>query len=283
MIEKLFLSVGAMKAGTTWLYDKLRQHPGVHFCPQKEVHFLAHHYGHSNILAPEKRKRRAAKAMRKARASLAGPELRQLRKWYQTYQSGEIDWAWFEEIMDAPRAKDRFLADFSNLNCFLTPDDWRELVSNRAEELRVIYIMRDPVERVWSHFKYHLQFSKHPAAKQPDKDFRLFCDLLSKPWFWRNACYAQTVRSLRSGLGEKQLRLFYFEDMVEDPQPFLDAVCRFIGLDSVKCQGDLGKRKNASIATPFPLEWEVHARSLLAGELASLRCEGIWHEKWSGN
>jgi hypothetical protein len=68
MIEKLFLSVGAMKAGTTWLYDKLKQHPDIHFSPQKEVHFLSHYYGHTNSLLPVKRQRRARIAMQAIRA-----------------------------------------------------------------------------------------------------------------------------------------------------------------------------------------------------------------------
>lgn len=34
-----FLGIGAQKAGTTWLYEMLRQHPGLGFPAGKEVHF----------------------------------------------------------------------------------------------------------------------------------------------------------------------------------------------------------------------------------------------------
>ena len=39
-----FVIIGAMKAGTTSLYEYINQHPQVLPCAQKEVHFFVHHY-----------------------------------------------------------------------------------------------------------------------------------------------------------------------------------------------------------------------------------------------
>ena len=39
-MQRLFLSIGAMKAGTTWLYSLLESHPQIQFTPEKEIHFL---------------------------------------------------------------------------------------------------------------------------------------------------------------------------------------------------------------------------------------------------
>ena len=38
-MEKLFLSIGAMKAGTTWLYSLLERHPQINFTPEKKFTF----------------------------------------------------------------------------------------------------------------------------------------------------------------------------------------------------------------------------------------------------
>ena len=40
----LFLSIGAMKAGTTWLYAVLARHPALHFAMEKEIHYFYHRY-----------------------------------------------------------------------------------------------------------------------------------------------------------------------------------------------------------------------------------------------
>ena len=41
-VENLFLSVGAMKAGTTFLFNALSRHPELYFTPEKELHYFAH-------------------------------------------------------------------------------------------------------------------------------------------------------------------------------------------------------------------------------------------------
>ncbi len=38
-----FLGIGAQKCGTTWLYERLAQHPQVRFPAGKEIHFWDHH------------------------------------------------------------------------------------------------------------------------------------------------------------------------------------------------------------------------------------------------
>lgn len=35
-----FLGIGAQKAGTTWLHEQLRAHPGIHLPPRKELHYF---------------------------------------------------------------------------------------------------------------------------------------------------------------------------------------------------------------------------------------------------
>lgn len=39
-----FIGIGAQKSGTTWLYEKLRQHPDVYLPSQKELHYFTGNY-----------------------------------------------------------------------------------------------------------------------------------------------------------------------------------------------------------------------------------------------
>ena len=50
-MRNMFLSVGAMKAGTTFLFNVMKQHPDVFFTPEKEVHYYAHIYGLDRFLS----------------------------------------------------------------------------------------------------------------------------------------------------------------------------------------------------------------------------------------
>ena len=53
--ENLFLSAGAMKAGTTWLYRVLERHPELYFTPEKEIHYFYHRFVDSSILSETRR------------------------------------------------------------------------------------------------------------------------------------------------------------------------------------------------------------------------------------
>ena len=42
MTSPTFLVIGAEKAGTTWLYDRLRRHPDIFMPDVKELHYFNH-------------------------------------------------------------------------------------------------------------------------------------------------------------------------------------------------------------------------------------------------
>ena len=39
-----FLGIGAQRAGTTWLYNCLNEHPDVFVSSAKEIHFFSHEF-----------------------------------------------------------------------------------------------------------------------------------------------------------------------------------------------------------------------------------------------
>lgn len=280
VIKRLFLSVGAMKAGTTWLYDKLRQHPEIYFTPQKEVHFFSHYYRKSPSLDPSKRNLRAESALAKAERIITDPAaLDKLRNWYTKYRREPIDYEWLYKVMEDGITSGNYAADFSNLSCFLNAEDWVD-VKRHTQKLRILYILRDPVSRIWSHFKFHLQFSKHKHALEPDVNFSLFKRILEKPWFWRNALYSKQINTLRSTIYTEELRVLFFEDMVTKPEAFLREVEDFLEIPSCSYAGSLKAKKNKSIEKELPNEWKQYAQIKLSDEIKTLKEIGYWHPRW---
>ena len=281
MLHKLFLSVGAMKAGTTWLYDKFKLHPEIHFGFEKELHFHAQKYGVGNPLSLERRRRRAEVVLRKLLKSHEHRrEVERCIRWYVHFVGVPVDDDWFEQLMTMDRSGDGYIADFSNLTCHLKSDHWMDLRKS-VEQLRVIYILRDPVERVWSHYKYHLKFAKHPSADVPSENINGFKRILDKKWFIRNSFYSNVIRTLNASLDQREFMICYFEDMVSEPLSFLQSIesflsIRFLDFDS----SSLRERKNASTGVSMPEEWRAYAANLLAPEIAWLKESSYWHPKW---
>ncbi len=282
MINKLFLSVGAMKSGTTWLYDKLRQHPEIHFSRAKEIHFLAHYYGHSKILSSDKRQRRAKTALERLSFNTTiSPEKREsATTWHQNYTSEPIDYQWFELVTDSRDNSSKYVADFSNLNCHLNAQDWLDVKKSHVDSLRVLYILRDPIKRIWSHYKFHLEFSKHALADHPDKDFGYFKRILDKSWFWRNSCYSQSIMELTNGLDSSELKIIFFEDMVEKPDSTIRDIESFLRIEKYNYAGNLKAAKNKSNATKLPREWQEYLFEKTEDEFKALKRIGWCHPEW---
>ncbi|MEM9709169.1 MAG: hypothetical protein AAF871_10290, partial [Pseudomonadota bacterium] len=55
MLDNLFIGAGAMKAGTTWLYQILERHPEIYFSFEKEIHYFYASYVDGRVLSEKNR------------------------------------------------------------------------------------------------------------------------------------------------------------------------------------------------------------------------------------
>lgn len=285
--ENLFLSVGAMKAGTTWVYDKLQHHPQIHVSREKEIHYFSHIAGISNSLEPLKLKRRAKQVLMKAGKQLNQGEIviseyRDILDWYINYATDEVNDDWYMNLFSQNKIEDpsSYCADFSNLTCFLDEDGWQH-VRKVANNIKAIYILRDPVARLWSHYKFHLQFTGHKEQENPEQNFRLFKRIINKPWFIRNSMYSKNIKLLNKNLNEDEFKIFYLEDISEKPFEFFEQIHKFLGIKGYDYSHlDIKERKNTSISKSIPESWYKEITNFLSSEIESLKELGIWHKDW---
>lgn len=288
-IENLFLSVGAMKAGTTWVYDKLQYHPQIHFSQEKEIYYFSHVNGVASSLSKDKLKRRARQALLSAAKKFKSgdmviSEYRAKVDWYLNYVVDEVSDDWYLNLFDSAKItnKNTYCSDFSNLNCFLDEEGWRH-VRGLAKKIKVIYILRDPVARLWSHYKFHLQFIGHGEQEAPDLNINLFKRIISKPWFIRNSMYSANIESMKRYLSADEFKVFYLDDISSDSAMFFNQVHKFLGVESYDYSHlDIHEKKNTSISKKIPDEWLDVINSALKEEVRMLRESGYWHSEWRG-
>jgi hypothetical protein len=267
-MDNLFLSVGALKAGTTWMYQVLAQHPEIYFTPEKEIHYFAHAYvpGEKH-LNPQARLRRAEEtaAIDPERNHPAGVRARLL--WTANYLSDPVDDLWYENLFSF-RRRQTWCADFSNLYAHIPPEGWSRILG-RFDRLRVIYTMREPVERFWSHLKFHMQVigKAHEIA---DVTPEWTWEFLNKPFIWKHGEYGEVVRRLSACLPPEALRIYFYEDVRADPLAWLRDVEDFLGIPPhAYPTEDIGKRVNPSVERSMP-EWFP---ALLAPETERIKRE----------
>ncbi|MEL7461384.1 MAG: sulfotransferase [Pseudomonadota bacterium] len=241
LLDRLFIGAGAMKAGTTWLYQVLDRHPDLFFSLEKEVHYFYAVHVNPSVLSEETRLRNVRdKYLRIDPAQSRATAVRQRLHWASNYLDAPIDDIWYRNLFIF-RRNERFAADFSNLYALLPPEAWARITAS-VGELRVLYTMRHPVKRLWSHVKFHLQVTGQSAALDtwgPD-DFRRF---VRKPFIWENAEYGRALRSMKAGLTQGALLPAFHEEIHADERGFLAHLEGFLGIRAHDYPTDLLDRR----------------------------------------
>lgn len=281
MIDNLFLSVGAMKAGTTWLYEQLKNHPEIHFSPEKEIHYFANKVGIENQLNHRNRILKLKDILQKnanGNAKFISQNLDEI-SWYSDYAYPlEISNEWYEKLFKFKSNK-KFCADFSNLYCQMDLDGW-DNVRKVAKNIKVIYTLRDPLERLWSHYKFHMKWVNR-EDEALEVGFEHFKELLDKHFFWVNAEYANNYKLLKKSLTDDELMILYFEDFRERPAEMLNEVQRFLGIEEIASdESQLNKKVNKTKSFKMPDEWRKYSLSKLDAVYEDLVGLNISHDRW---
>lgn len=269
LFGSLFLSIGAMKAGTTWLYAVLARHPELHFAMEKEIHYFYHRYVNNEQLSDARRMKEARNRYilrfdpEKSNIDAVQTNLR----WVSAYLDRPVDDFWYRNLFQL-RKHETYACDFSNLNALLPGEVWPR-ISDRCNTLRVLYTMRDPVKRLWSHTKFHLQVSNQ-LDKLETWEAEDFLNFVKIPHIWENAEYGQVLRKLREGLAPEQCKVLFYEDLHADQRGTLRDIEQFLGVAPFDYPDSIMKQRfTESVKHPMPDFFP----GLIADDVARIRSE----------
>ncbi|MBZ4203291.1 MAG: sulfotransferase [Methylovulum sp.] len=272
MIENLLIGAGAMKAGTTWLYKQLAGHPLIHFTPEKELHYFSYQEAVGNKLAHAQRQLKLKKALKRQCNE-------KVLAWYTRYAEPEEindDWYYslFQEVQ--PRV---YCADFSNQYSLLDEAGLNKITAC-AKNIKVIYTLRDPLERLWSHVKFNYKFNGQEELIH-SINIKEFRQILNKEWFWKNTEYLANYDRLERVFGKEHVRLFYLEDFTAFPTGSLWNIEQFLHIRHVDYKHDLLTSKfNQSKELDMPESWQRLAMIRLRPEYEQLYVRGLNHPSW---
>ncbi|MDD5275476.1 MAG: sulfotransferase [Methylovulum sp.] len=272
MLEKLLIGAGAMKAGTTWLYKQLEAHPHIRFTPEKEIHYFSHinELGH---------KLDHAKRLEKLERVIARGAKENLVNWYKRYAlPEELNDDWYSALFDG-LPKKAYCADFSNQYSLL-PEKSLEQIQKIAADVKVIYTLRDPLARLWSHVKFQYKFvgDEH---RVDDIDVTEFKRMINKTWFWENTRYVDNYDRLVRVFGKDNVKLLYLEDFIAFPQGSLWNIEKFLHIKHIEFKADAANAKvNKTKELAMPEQWEKIAKRKLLPIYQELYARGLNHPSW---
>ncbi len=240
---RLLFCIGAQKAGTTWLYKHLDKYPQVHFHRVKELQFFTNIRPTRND--PEKDTSPEGSMMRvRTRIAQAEARLRANpgKKWLPPRI--EVD----REIVDhlengrpfldivASTAADgtELIADMSPEYSLFEADTYSELLAS-GEDVRFIFLMRDPVERAWSQVRFNTRVNKtdtqnvvERVLKRPDHKFA--------NEFWSRSRYDLTIKALEEAVPAEKIYYGFYESFFQAET--IRDLTDFIGLPQIEAAVD---------------------------------------------
>ena len=250
-----FLVVGAAKSGTSSLDQYFRQHPDI-YMPKlyKELNFF-HLYGNEDKRAILKRERFMPTNILSYLGCFYDKKEHQI--------SGECSPSYLIYYDDTIK------------NIKEIHPDWKGL--------KIIIILREPIEKIWSHYKFvkmkkldpdNLNLVKSLALEQQRiENTTLLPDL----FYVDNTLYYKQVKTYIEVF--ENIKIIKYEDLKQQPQEVMKNIFQFLGVDE-NIQIDISKRYNASkpilnyknkfykkIATDLPLRMHRFIPSRLKNKL----------------
>ena len=154
-----FLCIGAQKAGTSWFDIMLRQHPRAFLPPMKEVHFF------DFIYLPEHRPWIRG-SFERHRRRLQGRDAATDAYFERLATIPRRQDAWYEAVFQHPDAEGRVSGEVTPAYSLL-PSEGIARVRAVNPATRIVFIIRDPVDRALSHLRMAANRRKHDRI-EPD-------------------------------------------------------------------------------------------------------------------
>jgi len=196
-----FLCIGAPRAATTWLHRMLLRHEDVFLPKVKELHFFdqPRYYVHTGA-----------------------DDMDWGRPFYFDMDSA-AHWKWYYRKF-APggnRIKGDITPAYSTLD-----SETIAIIHDRMPVARIIYIIRDPVDRAWSGCRRTLWSD---AGVRPS-EYKDLLSVVTHPEIIVRGKYRENIERWESLYPQDQCLYLFFDDIVENAQAQFDKVCDFIGI-----------------------------------------------------
>lgn len=207
-----FLIIGAAKSGTTSLYHYLGQHPDIFFSKEmKEPGYLCF----------------AEQAYRQIDNGL--PDM-----WKSAVTSRDA----YLDLFDAAPGTAKIGEATPEYLLLPQPTlhNLIDLYGDRFVQIRLIALLRNPVERIWSHYWMMVRDGYENAPFEEATDPHVISLRLEAGWhpsydYIGYGMYGRQLQAYREHLGEVPLRVVLFEDFKRDPALVCRQLFGFLGVD----------------------------------------------------
>jgi hypothetical protein len=241
-----FLCIGAQKAGTSWLFEKLMSHPAVWMPPIKELHFFDHLFVERNRRWTNWHIQGSVRRAIKWHADKAQDvDLEYVRYLVRLATEDLFTERWYRAAFERPGAVGKAIGEITP-EYSTVPPQGVTYVRSLLGAVRIVYIIRDPVERALSQIR---MLAMRRGARRMNEEGWL--SLANEPDIENRGLYSQYVPQWKAVFGGADLCFIPYGRLGAEPLDVLREVERFIGVGKHEYEG-LGKRVHATEPLKIP-------------------------------
>ncbi len=158
MVEQTFLfCVGATKAGTSWLFEYLREHRDCHFPTVKELHYFDALEGGNGGWQRKQHQARLDDTRAALNAGATDNPYKQelvqdLEGWLEAFDGNTADDDAYLTYLKKGSGDAKVVGDFTPAYGLLSEGAFARMAGLGAN-VRFVYLLRDPVDRIWSNIR----------------------------------------------------------------------------------------------------------------------------------
>lgn len=218
-----FLGIGAQRSGTTWLYKNLNNHPQIWTPPIKEIHFFDALGEFSLTQRYYKRhlRKRVYNYVFKNREKLSAVNI----WWDINYFTGKRDFNWYSSLFQpsSNQIAGEITPSYSTLDKSIV-----EKIHTLNPNLKIIFLMRDPIERDWSSAIKGLARDKKRDARQISNE--KFLKKVNSKGVSKRGNYIQTLGIWEEIFPPSQIHIDFYDEIQENPEDVLLRIFDFLNI-----------------------------------------------------
>ncbi|MEL6518411.1 MAG: sulfotransferase [Pseudomonadota bacterium] len=232
---RVMLCVGATKAGTSWLHRALSGHSEVHFRAIKELHYFdSLENGAVERRMAEVSAQRDRLVARRAEASLlkrrrlAAP-IADHEAYLALLGRGSEDVPGYLAYLAKGRGRAQIVGDATPAYGLLPVERLRAM-ARMAADVRFVYLLRDPVERLWSHIRMMAVRRSGDGQIDRARADRILARTIrgEERQIVIRSDYRGALERLKAAVDPARLFTGFYEDLFEGAG--FDRICDFLGI-----------------------------------------------------
>lgn len=217
-----FLGIGVQKSGTTWLHHNLKPHPDIWMSPVKEIRYFDMRRKKPSFFKFDKQLRR--KRVREA--------YRDIRKrtnvgWWVRYLFFPCNDKWYASLFTPNQGQ--IAGDITPALAYYDRDTVARIHA-LMPNAKTIVLLRNPIDRAWSHFNMHMRYNNFPQKKHLDN--ATIHEFMHRGEVHKRADYARLLDNWYAFYPPEQVFVGFYEHLITDPAQLILDVYRFLGVDS---------------------------------------------------